>query len=93
MTTDRLTSDQRDASRLFLGENQGWGLGFAVPATGSTAPLPCGFGWDGGTGTTWRSNPRTGVTGILFTQRQMLSPEPPPVVEDFWAAVNAATTG
>ena len=41
----------------------------AVPATGSTAPLPCGFGWDGGTGTTWRSNPRSGVTGILFTQR------------------------
>ena len=34
--------------------------------------------------------PRSGVTGILFTQRAATSPVPPPVVEDFWAAVNAA---
>jgi len=91
MTTDRLSRVQRDASRIFLGEHGGWGLGMEVPAAGSTAPLPCGFGWDGGTGTTWRSNPRSGVTGILFTQRQATSPEPPPVMNDFWAAVNAAT--
>jgi CubicO group peptidase (beta-lactamase class C family) len=92
MTADRLTPSQRDASRLFLGEHGGWGLGLAVPATGSSdQPLPCGIGWDGGSGTTWRSNPRSGVTGILFTQRQATSPVPPPVVEDFWAGVNAAT--
>jgi CubicO group peptidase (beta-lactamase class C family) len=77
----------------FLGEHGGWGLGLMVPATGSSdQPLPCGIGWDGGTGTTWRSNPRSGVTGILLTQRQVMSPAPPPVVEDFWAGVNAATT-
>jgi hypothetical protein len=35
----------------------------------------------------------SGVTGILFTQRQAVSPTPPPVVEDFWIAVNAATIG
>ena len=91
MTTDRLTKAQRDASRIFLGEHGGWGFGMEVPETGTTAPLPCGFGWDGGTGTTWRSNPRSGVTGILFTQRQATSPEPPPVMEHFWAAVNRAT--
>ena len=93
MTTDRLSTAQRAASEMFLGEHQGWGLGLAVPATGSTAPLPCGFGWDGGTGTTWRSNPRSGVTGILFTQRAVTSPAPPPVIDDFWAAINAATIG
>jgi CubicO group peptidase (beta-lactamase class C family) len=92
MTADRLTASQRDASRLFLGEHGGWGLGLAVPATGSSGqPLPCGFGWDGGSGTTWRSSPRSGVTGILFTQRQATSPVPPPIVEEFWAGVNAAT--
>jgi CubicO group peptidase (beta-lactamase class C family) len=92
MTTDRLTPSQRDASAVFLGEHLGWGLGLAVPGTGSSdQPLPSGIGWDGGTGTTWRSNPRSGVTGILFTQRQATSPAPPPVVEDFWAGVNAAT--
>ena len=57
MTTDRLTSSQRAASSLFLGEHGGWGL-----------------------------------TGILLTQRQVTSPAPHPVVEDFWAGVNAATT-
>ncbi len=91
MTTDRLTRAQREVSRLFLGDACGWGLGMAAPAAGSTAPLPSGFGWDGGTGTVWRSNARSGVTGILFTQRAFTSPEPPPVVVDFWAGVNAAT--
>jgi CubicO group peptidase (beta-lactamase class C family) len=90
MTTDRLSRAQRESSRLFLGEHGSWGLGMAVPATGSTAPLPCGIGWDGGSGTTWRTDPRNGVTGIVFTQRQATSPAPPPVIEDFWAAVNAA---
>ncbi len=93
MTTDRLSSAQREASALFLGEVGSWGLGMAVPAAGSTAPLPSGFGWDGGSGTTWRSNPRSGVTGMVFTQRQAVSPAPPPVIEDFWTAVNAATVG
>ncbi|MFL6241762.1 MAG: serine hydrolase domain-containing protein [Acidimicrobiia bacterium] len=91
MTRDRLARAQREAAEPFLDEHRSWGLGMAVPATGSTAPLPSGFGWDGGSGTTWRSNPRSGVTGILFTQRQAVSPAPPPVVEDFWTAVNAAT--
>lgn len=91
MTTDRLTTDQREAARLFLGEHGSWGLGMTVPAAGTTAPLPYGIGWDGGIGTTWRSNLHSGVTGILFTQRAMSSPEPPPIVQDFWAGVNAAT--
>jgi CubicO group peptidase (beta-lactamase class C family) len=91
MTTDRLTAPQRDASTLFFGEHGSWGLGLLVPATGSSdQPLPCGIGWDGGTGTTWRSNPRSGVTGILFTQRAATSPVPTPLVEDFWAGVKAA---
>jgi CubicO group peptidase (beta-lactamase class C family) len=91
MTTDRLTSSQRDASSVFLGEHGGWGLGFEVPASGSSSqPHPYGIGWDGGIGTTWRSNLRSGVTGIMLTQREVTSPAPTPVREDFWAGVNAA---
>jgi len=50
-------------------------------AAGTAAPAPRGA-----------PGPRSGVTGILLTQRQVTSPAPPPVVEDFWAGVNAATT-
>jgi CubicO group peptidase (beta-lactamase class C family) len=90
MTTDRLTAAQREASQLFL-EGEGWGLGMTTAAPShEDRPLPTGVGWDGGTGTTWRSNLRTGATGILFTQRQAASPEPPPLIRSFWAGVNAA---
>jgi CubicO group peptidase (beta-lactamase class C family) len=91
MTTDRLTPAQRRAAELFLGEHGGWGLGLTVPAAGSDdQPLPYGIGWDGGSGTTWRSSLRSGVTGILFTQRQAVSPAPPPLIGEFWAGINAA---
>jgi CubicO group peptidase (beta-lactamase class C family) len=94
MTTDRLTPAQREASALFLGEHGGWGLGMTVPADGSPEqPFPQGIGWDGGSGTTWRSNQRSGVTGILLMQRMATSPTPPPVIQDFWAGVNAAIMG
>ena len=92
MTTDRLSPSQRDAAAMFLGEHGGWGLGLAVPAMGSSdQPFPCGIGWDGGTGTTWRTNPDRDATAILFTQRAATSPTPSPLVRDFWAGVNAAT--
>ena len=65
----------------------------ARPAAGSADQLlpGGGIGWDGGTGTTWRSSLRSGVTGILFTQREVTSPVPAQLVEDFWAGLNAAT--
>ena len=92
MTTDRLTIAQREASELFLGAHQGWGLGLAVPAAGDPeACLPCGIGWDGGSGTMWRSNPTSGVTGIILTQRAAVSPVPNRVMQTFVDGVNAAT--
>jgi CubicO group peptidase (beta-lactamase class C family) len=93
MTTDRLTASQRQASELFL-EGGGWGLGLAAPVTGAPdLPFPSGVGWAGGTGTAWRSNVRRGLTGILFTQRAATSPEPPPLIRDFWADVQALDSG
>jgi CubicO group peptidase (beta-lactamase class C family) len=90
MTTDHLTAAQRDA---VFGGYGSWGFGVLVPAPGAAdQPLPHGIGWDGGTGVTWRSNPWTGVTGILFTQRHVLAPTPSQLVQDFWAGVNAAAT-
>jgi CubicO group peptidase (beta-lactamase class C family) len=91
MTRDHLTAEQRASSRLFLGEHGGWGYGMAAPGPiAGEPPVPWGFGWDGGTGTTWRSDPVRGLTGILLTQRAMTSPEPPPAFTEFWEAAYGA---
>jgi CubicO group peptidase (beta-lactamase class C family) len=92
MTSDQLTPSQRDGNTLFLGSHGSWGFGVSVPAADSSdAPFPCGVGWDGGTGTTWRSDTGRGVTAMLFTQRHATSPVPSPLIEGFWAGANAAT--
>jgi CubicO group peptidase (beta-lactamase class C family) len=91
MTADHLTAEQRSTATLFLGEEGGWGLGLRVPAAGGAAQaIPGGFGWDGGSGTTWRSDVERGLTGILLTQRAMTSPEPPEVFDDFWTCAYQA---
>jgi CubicO group peptidase (beta-lactamase class C family) len=36
--------------------------------------VPGRFGWDGGYGTLWYSDPKENLTGILLTQRMMDSP-------------------
>ncbi len=89
MTTDPLTTEEEVDGGVFFGEDSAWGLGMLVPASGHEGePLPVGYGWDGGSGTTWRTNRAADTTGILFTQRTMTSPVAPPVFEDFWAGVN-----
>jgi CubicO group peptidase (beta-lactamase class C family) len=95
MLRDRTTARDRAENPWFFGEHLGWGLMMSVPAAGvdpRTAPdgMPRGYGWEGGSGTAWRTDPATGLTGILLTQRMMTSPEPPAVVRDFWSAAYAA---
>ncbi|MDQ6783917.1 MAG: beta-lactamase family protein [Actinomycetota bacterium] len=87
MTTNHLTPEQRAASALFLGDG-GWGYLMAAPTARSSVPR--GFGWDGGTGTTWRSDVDNDLTGILFTQRAATSPQPAQVLLDFWSCVYQA---
>jgi CubicO group peptidase (beta-lactamase class C family) len=95
MLRDRTTARDRAENPWFFGQHLGWGLMMSVPAAGvdpRTAPagLPRGYGWEGGSGTAWRNDPETGLTGILLTQRMMTSPEPPQVARDFWSAAYAA---
>jgi CubicO group peptidase (beta-lactamase class C family) len=92
MTTDRLTDEQRAEAAPFMNPQDGWGLGLAVPSGAGTRGIPGGFGWNGGTGTTWRSDPDLDLTAILFTQRSMTSPQPPAVFDDFYAGVYAAVS-
>ena len=102
MTADRMTARDRAENQVFVGDHDGWGLMIAVPsaagpvgsapAAGSAAPasIPGGYGWEGGSGTAWRTDTAAGLTGILLTQRQMTSPEPTEIAMDFWTAAYAA---
>jgi CubicO group peptidase (beta-lactamase class C family) len=95
MLRDRTTARDRAENPWFFGQHLGWGLTMSVPAAGvdpRTVPdgTPRGYGWEGGSGTAWRTDPATGLTGILLTQRMMTSPEPPEVARDFWSAAYAA---
>jgi CubicO group peptidase (beta-lactamase class C family) len=88
MTTNHISLDEKKESQLFLGNSRGWGFGMSV-FTGLDDPLspPGRFGWDGGYGTSWYSDPREQRTGILLTQRMLDSPQPPHIFLDFWSTL------
>jgi CubicO group peptidase (beta-lactamase class C family) len=91
MTLDRMTAQERAENRMFVGDHSGWGLMMLTPAAGVLAGgVPGGFGWEGGTGTAWRTDTAAGLTGILLTQRMVTSPEPAEIVTDFWTSAYAA---
>lgn len=85
MTTDHLTPEEKAGARIFFDDNSGWGFGVAVNIRRDDLSVAPGrFGWTGGTGTSAYSDPKEELIGILMTQREMDSPEPPPVFRDFW---------
>jgi CubicO group peptidase (beta-lactamase class C family) len=49
--------------------------------------VPGRFGWDGGYGTSWYSDPTEDMVAILMTQRVWDSPKAPTVLLDFWTSV------
>jgi CubicO group peptidase (beta-lactamase class C family) len=90
MTRDRMTAEERAANPWFVGDHSGWGLMMLVPAGDGSTGVPGGYGWEGGSGTTWRTDPTTGLTAILLTQRMVTSPLPTELVTDFWEAAYGA---
>jgi len=91
MTSDQLTPAQREANPFFFNAHSSWGLGMSVDISrGAIYEHPGRFGWDGGLGTSARTDPKNGVIGILLTQRNMDSPEPPKVFTDFWTGLYEA---
>ncbi len=90
MTLDHMTAEERAENWMFVGDHSGWGLMMLVPAGDGSTGIPGGYGWEGGSGTAWRTDTAAGLTGILLTQRMMTSPEPAELMTDFWAAAYAA---
>src|SRR6266568_1067922 len=93
MTTDQLTPEQKAVSGLVPGyfDSHGWGFGVSVVTRrDDIAAVPGRYGWDGGMGTSWYSDPREGMVTILMTQRAWTSPSPPDVCLDFWTSAYQA---
>jgi CubicO group peptidase (beta-lactamase class C family) len=91
MTRDQLTAEQKARSDVMppgYWSHHGWGFGVAV-ATGQRAPgNPAGYGWDGGFGTYWCSDPERDMVALLMTQRAAF-PAMASLYRDFWDAVYA----
>jgi CubicO group peptidase (beta-lactamase class C family) len=93
MTSDHLTTEQKRASGYFedFFGNRGWGFGLSVDTRRDQPYQSVGrFGWDGGLGTSWYSDPAEQLIGILMTQRAWTAPSPPAICRDFWASVYQA---
>jgi len=93
MTTDQLTPEQKAVPGLGGGyfDGHGWGFGLSMVTRRDDVAGSVGqFGWDGGLGTSWRSDPREDLVGLLMTQRAWTSPSPPDVCRDFWTATYQA---
>jgi CubicO group peptidase (beta-lactamase class C family) len=93
MTTDQLTPEQKAVSGLVPGsfDSHGWGFGVSVVTRrDDIAAVPGRYGWDGGMGTSWYSDPREEMVMILMTQRAWTSPSPPDVCLDFWTLAYVA---
>ncbi len=91
MTSDQLTADERAGAEIFFGAHRSWGFGMAVDIRRDDLFRTSGrYGWDGGLGTSAYTDPAEGLIGLLFTQRMMESPEPPPIFSDFWTLAYGA---
>jgi CubicO group peptidase (beta-lactamase class C family) len=92
MTTDQLAPAQKAGAGFLPGywDNRGWGFGVSV-VTGRAdlSVVSGGFGWDGGFGTSWFSDPAEDMIAILMTQRAGF-PLVNPVYLDFWTSAYQA---
>ena len=93
MTMDHLTPAQKAGTVWLPGyfDTHGWGFGLSVVTQRyDIASTPGKYGWDGGLGTSWYSDPAEEMTTILLTQVAFTSPAPPDVLRDFWTLAYAA---
>jgi CubicO group peptidase (beta-lactamase class C family) len=87
MTTDHLTSGQKQESGPFAGyfANHGWGFGMSVVTRRDGLGEPAGrFGWNGGLGSVWYADPSEEMVTILMTGCAKFVLTPPDIYRDFW---------
>jgi CubicO group peptidase (beta-lactamase class C family) len=83
MKTNHLTGSQRTGGEMILG-GRGWGYGMSVVMDAiPDQPFPGSFGWIGGFGSSWFSDPSNDLTMILMTQHEFASAAGDPVHQEF----------
>jgi CubicO group peptidase (beta-lactamase class C family) len=66
---------------------EGWGLGIGVGVADRSDGRHAGsYGWDGGMGSTWWTDPVTGTIATLLTTDSWAAAQPTPIFTDFWRA-------
>jgi CubicO group peptidase (beta-lactamase class C family) len=91
MSTNHITPEQKVGSEIVLDETRGWGFGLAIVTRGDeVSPIPGRFGWDGGHGTSWASDPNQEMVAIFMSQQLWDSPAGPIVHRDFWTSAYQA---
>jgi len=89
MMSDQLTPAQKAASVMGFGvfDREGWGFGGSVVTRRDQIAHSIGaYGWYGGFGTAWYTDPKEEMTTILMTQASMTSPQAPAIFLDFWTS-------
>jgi CubicO group peptidase (beta-lactamase class C family) len=90
MTTDQLTASQKVDADFFpnFWATRGWGFGVAiVTQPDDVSQVPGRYGWFGGLGTYWFSDPARDFVGALLTPRAYDESSPD---NDFWKAAYQA---
>jgi len=91
MTKDQLSEEQRAANRIFFGDHSGWGFGMSVTlGPDEYLRYPGTYGWTGGRGTFAYTDPVNRISGIIMTNRNLDSPEPPKPFVTFWQSLYQA---
>jgi CubicO group peptidase (beta-lactamase class C family) len=92
MTSDQLTPAQRASGGLLPGDfdASGWGFGVSVLTRREGLASVGTYGWDGGLGTTWSTDPSEDMITLLLTQRAWTAPTRPLVALDFTTAAYQA---
>ncbi len=86
MTSDQLTPEQKAISGLdpTFFASHGWGFCMSIVTRRDDIAKSVGtFGWDGGMGTTWYTDPQEEMVTIQLTPRAWESASPPDVCRDF----------
>jgi CubicO group peptidase (beta-lactamase class C family) len=66
MTTDQLTSGQRERADMIL-DGRGWGFGVSIIDPPESSGLK-GYGWYGGFGTAWTNDPGEDLVAVMASQ-------------------------